>query len=599
MKSILATYRQYWIYPAIATIIFLLLWAFVWIFFEIGAYIKNSTARIHSSSSVIESAILNQDVVAIRNLLGNLVKRESFFIEYQPPPEFSQLAVSVGDQNASKILFGKVHSVSITQKGAALGTIVIHVNYITLAAQTINRGIPIGIFIVCLCILVTLLANAGVIQTLNQLSNSFKEINSSNVDFDSVQNRELSFQKLFGNLESKNDPITNSFMELLRNYSKILNEHDRQNNEIAISKHISQLAAQVAHDIRSPLSALNLLEQDLGNVSPERRQLAKSAIQRINDIANELLASRVKPLKFENQKSKVEQTKIASTVEKTAAPVLVPGLLEMVLSEKRIQYRGCGNLSLNLTVHESAIATFSNINKVELSRIISNLINNSIEAVAESGSVHILVTAQEKYISISIQDSGKGFPPEVLANFGQVGLTVGKINGNGLGVSHAVKYIESVGGTIAARNSSHGAVVEIKLLACEPPDWMATRVAVPANAQVVIVDDDPSIHDLWNARFLSLPNGLSSKPLVHLFSPDELVGFVDVNRKSNCLFLVDYEFSGEKINGFELINDLKIEKASMLVTSQDTNLSLQKKCMYIGLKILPKLLVSNIKIEIL
>jgi signal transduction histidine kinase len=53
---------------------------------------------------------------------------------------------------------------------------------------------------------------------------------------------------------------------------------------------LSEVASQVAHDIRSPLSALNMVSSELGEVPEEKRLLIRNSIQRINDIANDLLA---------------------------------------------------------------------------------------------------------------------------------------------------------------------------------------------------------------------------------------------------------------------------------------------------------------------
>lgn len=48
------------------------------------------------------------------------------------------------------------------------------------------------------------------------------------------------------------------------------------------------IANQVAHDIRSPIAAINTVLLTLQNTSEKQKNLIKSASSRINDIANEL-----------------------------------------------------------------------------------------------------------------------------------------------------------------------------------------------------------------------------------------------------------------------------------------------------------------------
>ncbi len=65
------------------------------------------------------------------------------------------------------------------------------------------------------------------------------------------------------------------------------------------------VAAQVAHDIRSPLSALNMLVVDLPQVPEERRVVIRSAVQRINDISNSLLQKSRESRLAEESNSKI------------------------------------------------------------------------------------------------------------------------------------------------------------------------------------------------------------------------------------------------------------------------------------------------------
>ncbi len=86
---------------------------------------------------------------------------------------------------------------------------------------------------------------------------------------------------------------------------------------------LGELAAQVAHDIRSPLAALLMSVEETTNLEPETRLMIRSASQRIQDIANILLERRRRP--------------DGHTDPETIAlePVLVANVVERVVSEKR------------------------------------------------------------------------------------------------------------------------------------------------------------------------------------------------------------------------------------------------------------------------
>ena len=66
-------------------------------------------------------------------------------------------------------------------------------------------------------------------------------------------------------------------------------EHIQLLRELAVSKAISDLAAQVAHDIRSPLAALGAAARGL-SIPEDQRTLVDGAIGRMQGIANDLLA---------------------------------------------------------------------------------------------------------------------------------------------------------------------------------------------------------------------------------------------------------------------------------------------------------------------
>ena len=61
------------------------------------------------------------------------------------------------------------------------------------------------------------------------------------------------------------------------------------------------------------------------------------------------------------------------------SPTLILPLLEMLITEKRIEFRNRMDVSIDLVLSEYSYGVFGNVDPVEFKRVLSNLINNGIE----------------------------------------------------------------------------------------------------------------------------------------------------------------------------------------------------------------------------
>ena len=201
---------------------------------------------------------------------------------------------------------------------------------------------------------------------------------------------------------------------------------------------IVDLSRQVAHDIRSPLTALNFLAASLDEVAPEKRNLAQQAIKRIDDIANELL-----------QKAKTTLTE----------PLDLMPTMRQVVAEKKIEFQNQAQLLIELNSEETE--AFANFSTSEFARILSNLVNNSVEA--KSKSIRLSLLRLSKEIEITVSDDGGGIDPDHLGKVGEANFSFGK-NGNGLGLSHAKSSVESANGQLTITSTpKQGTQIKILL----------------------------------------------------------------------------------------------------------------------------------------
>ena len=431
-----------------------------------------------------------------------------------------------------------------------------------------------------------------------------------------------------------------------------------------ISATILLLSKQVAHDIRSPLSALNIITSTLTDVPEEKRLLIRNSVQRINDIANDLLqkgkstsstiSGAINKIENTNNSGKSKGADLATKIKPSTMNnnILISTVIDNIISEKRIQFREKINIHIYADLKNS-FGLFANANPNELSRVISNLVNNSVEALPnQSGNVDISVFGNsENKICIQIKDNGSGIPKHILAKLGQAGVTHGKDNsqsGSGLGVYHAIKTIQEFGGKIIfqsvtsedlaaakAVNSTNeanitksefnsnslsktGTTITIELPKADTPAWFAESIQLTSGQEFVTVDDDISIHQIWKGRLQSLKSNEQNIKLTSFTSAKEFreyfnknlnsvynsfsksaVPNADLNSNSPCIFLIDYEFLNQNDNGLKIITDLGIQNKAILVTSRFDEPNIRSECEAQNIKILPKQLAGQIGISIM
>lgn len=219
------------------------------------------------------------------------------------------------------------------------------------------------------------------------------------------------------------------------------------------TKITADLARQMAHDIRSPLSTLNLMSSSMLELSDEKRNLVRNSIQQINNIAYDLLAKASEPRNSENFYFNYAEEGVAKLKE-----VLVD-----VMKEKEIQNE-ISDIVFKTDL-KIPLELSTNIPVSDFRRILSNLLNNSIESLDRQGLIILSAELIDNLVVIQVTDNGKGIPQNILNKLGKFELSYGKNtsqSGNGLGFYHAQKTIEKYGGQLSIYSKvNEGTVVNI------------------------------------------------------------------------------------------------------------------------------------------
>lgn len=387
-------------------------------------------------------------------------------------------------------------------------------------------------------------------------------------------------------------------------YKRLSDQQQQVEFEKQTAQMMQDIAKQVSHDIRSPLAALSMVVADLKDIPADRRLIIKNSAERINDIANTLLKKQSKQHELKSTRSSQDPEKILElNIE------YLPRIIENIVSEKRVQYRELQNVQIELD-DSSAYDLFAKVDTTEIQRVISNLVNNSIEAFqGRAGLVTVQLKKNQSTAIITIVDNGHGIPKEIINKLGEKGFSHGKAHsnsGSGLGLFHAKQVIQQMNGQLSiSSQEGHGTQISIELPVSAPPNWFKSELVIKQQMNIVCVDDDISIHQIWANRIKLLNESSTELNYQAYTSNTEFKDWYQQKLKStgqsndlqNYLFLVDYEFINQKQNGFELIQELGIQNQACLVTSRYEDEELQGQCIELGLKIIPKSMASLVPLK--
>lgn len=380
---------------------------------------------------------------------------------------------------------------------------------------------------------------------------------------------------------------------ILSDYQDSLAQSKAQEFKLKFEAGLGGLAAQVAHDIRSPLAALEVAAGDATQLPEDKRILIRSAVGRIRDIANSLL---------EKQRALAAGADSPRAGGNTISSQLLSSLIESLATEKRLQFRSRSRVVIEAWLDAASYGVFARVQPADFKRLLSNLINNAVEAFGDGpGSVRVNLSTSDERVIVSVKDDGKGIPAGILAKLGRPGETHGKVEGTGLGLYHARTFVESWGGSLnIVSEVGKGTTTTVNLPQAPAPTWFVSELELAAGRSIVILDDDASIHQVWQGRFDTLPLSRHDVPILHFFTPEEIRKWVKANGSSarEALYLLDYELTGCAETGLSLAEELGIGDRTILVTSRYEEPAILQNCLRLKTQMIPKGLAGVVPIKI-
>jgi two-component system, NtrC family, nitrogen regulation sensor histidine kinase NtrY len=245
-------------------------------------------------------------------------------------------------------------------------------------------------------------------------------------------------------LGKTNEPIEwkehDEIGSLVSEYNRMIEELSKSAELLAKSERESawrEMAKQVAHEIKNPLTPMKLSVQHLQrtykdnapDMDEKMERLTKTIIEQIDTLSS--IAT-----EFSNfakmPKANLAQIDLHQTIVNAVDLYKNAEEAEIVFENK------C----------TSVPRVFAD--KEQLIRVFNNLIKNAIQAIPENtkGLVRIVLSKEEKYYLVSISDNGQGISEEVLDKIFMPNFTT-KTGGMGLGLAMVKNIVETIGGRIS------------------------------------------------------------------------------------------------------------------------------------------------------
>lgn len=244
-------------------------------------------------------------------------------------------------------------------------------------------------------------------------------------------------------LEDKNEPLAyegdsgDEISQLIGQYNRMVSKLESSKIQLVKLEREGawrEMARQVAHDIKNPLTTMKLSMQQLERLSGNPEQAAaylRKAITRLIEQIDSLAQIASEFSMFANLDIKVKNDVVINEV--------VESVHDLFSEQKQV--------ALSLTLPNERFHILGDKN--HLIRVFNNLVINAIQAIPSDrqGQIKVSLSRQGNLSVIQISDNGGGIPPEIRERVFEPNFTT-KTSGSGLGLAICKKIIEAHDGDI-------------------------------------------------------------------------------------------------------------------------------------------------------
>lgn len=259
---------------------------------------------------------------------------------------------------------------------------------------------------------------------------------------------------------------------LIRNYNEMIQELDRSTRMLALTERETawrEMAKQVAHEIKNPLTPMKLITQHLQN------SISRASQEEINQLVKRVTQTLIEQIE--------NLSKIASEFSnfaKLPAPENEKLVLNEIVTSTHDLFRKREDMDIHLRVPIDEIYVFADKNHVI--RVLTNLIKNAIQSIpiGRRGKIEIILYSKEEKAIVRVMDNGCGIPDSMKDKVFYPNFTT-KNSGTGLGLAIVRDIVDSCNGHIyftTIENKGTEFFVEFPLMHMEDNFKIVQRVSL-------------------------------------------------------------------------------------------------------------------------
>ena len=241
---------------------------------------------------------------------------------------------------------------------------------------------------------------------------------------------------------------------LVDDFNRMAHDLERQRAELERTNRLeawAEMARQVAHEIKNPLTPIQLNAEHLRRVNADRGEpLGPVLDQSVNAILQQVKLLRQIASEFSS---------FASSPTVQRASVDSGALLREIIDPYRNAL--AGQIDFHVDVPQALPPVY--IDRTLITRALTNIIENALHAMGTRGSLTVVAARDDEVVRIRVSDTGAGMDADALARAFEPYFST-KASGTGLGLPIAKRNVELNGGTITVTSElGRGTTVDLTL----------------------------------------------------------------------------------------------------------------------------------------
>jgi signal transduction histidine kinase len=250
-----------------------------------------------------------------------------------------------------------------------------------------------------------------------------------------------------GKLEPIAYNSSNEVGDLIRAYTTLIITLEEKNRKLAQVERESawrDIARQIAHEIKNPLTPMRLSIQHLIRMKQNNAPNWQNHFEEMANTLLEQIETLSKTASEFSSFTKIEQQESFTVIE-----------LNAVIKEQTTLFANYPNITL--TVQSKVTPANVRVRPEQLNRVFMNILTNAIQAIdkKEDGQIILTLYEQDNRYHVAVGDNGCGIREDAQAKLFTPNFTT-KSGGNGLGLFICHNIMENCGGSISYSPSTLG-----------------------------------------------------------------------------------------------------------------------------------------------